>query len=279
MKFKIIIFLLMIGFSQGCRNLYRDFGDKTSDDYLITQARFDLDALDFDAAISRISPVLVSQPTNAEVVYLAAAAHAGKAGLRVMDLFLQFSSISSNGLIPTLADHFGATTDDDVAQIEEAISIIETYDADPTTRGAHLNFFSVFLYFSRIGAISARYAYDTSGVLDATFDNCRNTDEGGYLGIPDASIDSLIDAFVKLGPAIANSGSSAFSSVGSAIDALGISAPGTSCDTSKNGAMCLIVRDMLGAGPLGTPPGIGFNISAVPPKPADDINVCVTVLP
>jgi hypothetical protein len=275
--------LILSTFSLGsCRNAFRDFGDRTTDEYLINQTRYLLDQYDFEGAIGTITNVLGSQPTNPEVVYLAAAAHAGHGGLRILDLFSAIANESSTkGLIQIFAEHFPGADDDTVAEIDAAITIIENYDANPLTRDPKLNFFTVFLLFSRMGVITSRYALDETASLKADFDNChREVSETTTTGIPNLKIDSLIDAFIKIPLTIANSGSSQFASISDALSSFPLTAPGASCAAAETAgldaageeqAMCLLMRLIIGSG--ADDDAIGLDIEPAGP------NTCLTVTP
>jgi len=280
--FRIGILILSIFTLGSCRNAFRDFGDRTTDEFLIQQTRYLLDEYDFEGAIVTITSVLASQPNNPEVVYLAAASHAGHGGLRILDLFSAIASESSTkGLIQIFAEHFPAADDDTVDEIDAAISIIENYDDDPTTRDPKLNFFTVFLLFSRMGAITSRYALDENAELNTDFNNChREANLTGATGIPNEKIDSMIDAFLKIPLTIANSGSSQFSSISDSLSAFPLTAPSASCAAAETAgidaageeqAMCLLMRLIVGTG--ADDGGIGLDIDPAGP------NTCLTVAP
>lgn len=279
-KLRLLSLISAVALLASCRNLYRDFGDRTSDDYLIAQARYQLDAYDFDAAIQSITPVLSSQPTNVDVVYLASAAHAGKAGLRVLDLFAAIGSEgSSKGLIQLFAEHYAGADDTTVSEMEAAYSIVEAYDSNPATRGARLNFYSVFVLLSRMGAVSARYALLSDGTLNSDFNNCQESESAiGDTGIPSSAIDIVVDSIVKLPNTISYSGSTQFGSMASSVSGLLLVAPAQTCVALPGDNMCLVARSILGTGIDDSPSGIGFNVAPrVLPEPSP--NICGAVAP
>jgi hypothetical protein len=259
-------------FMQSCKNLYADFGDRSSDAYLIEQARMQLDAYNFDAAIAAITPVLATQPTNEDVVYLASASYAGRAGLRILDLFSAIGTdASTKGIIQIFAEHFPGADDDSVADIAAAVQLIENYSAVPSARGGRLNFYMTFLLFSQIGVINSRYALDADGVLNPDFSPCRrDVATTGPTGMPNESVDVIIGAFIKIPDTIANAGSDAFSSISGSFV---IPEPAATCANTEGSVECLLMRNLIGTGPLLS--GIGFEIF----PDLNPLNICASVLP
>jgi hypothetical protein len=254
--------ILVLG---GCANAFRDFGDKSSDEYLIAQTKNQLDALKFDSAIDSITPVLTSQPHNEEVVYLATAAYAGRGGLRILDLFTAIASdISTKSIFEIFAEHFKGATDDSVADIESAMNIMEAYGPTAADRSADLNFFSIFLYYSRIGVILNRYAYDsTTNTVKSNFNACYTTGDldPATTGLPNEMVDRIMLTVPRIFDA-----ASAVSGQGGALDTLADTAGFPSglsstvavpCTTTPNDASCVLVRALVNVGPANNGIGLG----------------------
>jgi hypothetical protein len=243
-----------------CSNSFRDLPDKSSDQYYIDQAQIYLNEFKFTEAIEKITPVLATQPNNAQVVQIAMLAHAGRAGLRVLDLILELGSdTATSTFFRIFAEHFPGSDDDDVADIQTAIDILETYQADATLRSSELNLIGMFLYYSRIGVVLHRYAY-VNNVISPSFDQCSTTD------LPDAALTYVVQSVPKAMTAASNISSGgvadALTSLTSApeIQAFVGSETSTCPDDSQP---CQSMRSLIGEGSLGI--GLGSGAPAVCP--------------
>lgn len=203
---KTLVAVVALGGLTACPNAYRSFPDPTQDEYRMDRAIKALDDLDFDTAIENIDPVLAKKPKNERVAYIAASAYAGRAGLRMIDLYKDMitwiastSGSSTSTMFTTLAEHFPDASDQDIKDMETAKEIIEDYGADVDDRSADMNFFFLFVNLSRIGVTLNRYAYEytTSGsshiaVKRTNFRACRMTVDldGTVTGLPDSDTSS-----------------------------------------------------------------------------------------
>lgn len=192
-----IILMFGILFLGSCDNWFARYADVNNEQYRIDMAERMIDELDFDSAIDYIEPVLDNKPNNKRVVYLAAAAHAGRAGLRVLELFLAIGEeLGDKTLLQIFAEHFVEVSEDDLADIEDAVTIIEDYGATASERDSTLNFFALFLYYSRIGVILNYYAFlDASIDLDPSWDACLIDAANG---LPEEEIDKLMNTLARV---------------------------------------------------------------------------------
>jgi hypothetical protein len=261
----------------GCSNALRDFPDKGSLRYKVDQAKNALDAYEFDDAITLIAPVLAQYPTDLDVAYVASAAHAGKAGLRIIDLGAAFvSGLSTKGIFQIFAEHFPDADDDTIDEIETAVTILETAGPRHGNRTTDLNFYALFLYYSRIGATLNRYAFDSSNTLLSAFRTCRKTvDKTATLtGLPDGAVDTIMTSVPRILDAIDGlslSGGS-FSSLGSLSSALpgGVTLPydALPCSANSAHAYCLATRLLVAQSKSEGGFGLGTGeFLCVPPLP------------
>jgi hypothetical protein len=253
--------LFLVATQVSCINVLREFGDKSSDSYLLEQARRLLDAEDFDAAIEAITPVLASEPENEEVVYVAAASYAGRAGLRALDLLTNIVTYGSEKtLFEIFAEAFPGADADDQTDIERATSIIDTFSDEASGRSSDLNLFSVFVYYSRIGVALSLYAYDSEGVQRTNFSACHTEEdfEGVKTGLPDDMVDIVMTSIPKIVDAL-----SGVTVQGGAVDALrnvdltdSLSEDPIPCSDDSNNPVCLIMRSAIN---VGLPDGFGLG--------------------
>lgn len=174
-----------------CSNALRDFPNKSSDQYYIDQAQIYLDQHKFDEAIDKIMPVLQTQPQNQLVVKIAVLSHAGRAGLRVLDMVLSLANMSGSTFFKTFAEHFPNADESTISDINTAVNILETFENDPAARDSELNLISMFLYFSVIGVHLNAYAYEADNVLDSSFNSCSTVD------LPDEQNSVIVQSTAK----------------------------------------------------------------------------------
>jgi hypothetical protein len=258
---KIGLLSIIVASQMSCVNLLREFGDRSSDEYLIVQARQYLDDEEFDLAISTIDPVLTTQPTNEDVVYIKAATHAGRAGLRILDLFTAIANESSTKtFFEIFAEHFAGATEENFDDIETAADTIETFSDDYTGRSSELNLFSVFIFYSRIGVALGQYAYDSEAVQYTNFSACHKVLDlnGAKTGLPDEMVDVVMTSIPKIIDAL-----SGVTIQGGAVDSLrsvelpdALSEEPIPCSANSNNAACLIVRTAIN---VGLPSGFGLG--------------------
>lgn len=247
-----------------CSNIYKDFPEKSSDTYRIDAARNALDSNNYSNAISEISPVLATQPQNAEVAYLASAAYAGRAGLRILDLFEQIAnSAASKGLLYIFAQHFSGADADDIADFEQAVQIFQNYSDFAVDRSTDLNFYGIFLYYARIGILLNYYALDpTAGTVLSNFDACHRVVDAApgavITGLPNAAVDKIfvtLPRIIEIVNAITLGSSFANLTDISSLPALPRAA--IPCTSSSNNVQCLGVRTLVNVGPSGNGIGLG----------------------
>ena len=273
-RFKLILAVVMLG-NVGCANVFRDFPDKGSYLYRMDRARVKLDANKYDEVITEIEPLIAADPRNADLVYLAVCAYAGRAGLRVLSLFTDIASgLSDKGLFQILAENFvplstegfdlaDVTAVSDVSSItdiETAKTIIENYGATASERNSDINYMAFFVYISRIGIVLNRFAYDpdTGAFRDGQFKACKKGIDaaGASTGIPNEGVDIVLTSL----PGIADTASYVF---GSSTDLTSSFPPGLGttaiCTTTENDPSCLAVRTLIAVSKEENSSGIGLG--------------------
>lgn len=200
-----------------CANVFRDFPDKGSREYRMDKARVAIDEKNWDDAIDGITPVLEDSPDDPDVVYIAATAYAGRAGLRILTLFTELSSSAdTKGLFLILAEHFtlneGETLDlagftttrgiQAIDDIETAKEIIETYGARAADRNNDINYIAFFVYASRIGVTLSRLALDPDSAysLRTNFRGCHKVvaPSAAKTGLPNDAVDIVLTSLPRL---------------------------------------------------------------------------------
>ncbi len=253
-----VLFLLPLFFvSSSCtKNYLADFVDRSTDEYMIDETRNYLDKGDYNNAINTIMPVLASQPQNSDVVYLAAASYAGRAGLRVLDMFTDIALNTSEGrlLFHGLARHMSGATSTDLRDLEVAYNIIEGFRYEAADRPASMNFFSLFVYFAYVGAVLNIAAIDpATGDVMAGYNACLAA------SLPEIDTDRVMIMIPRILDAINNSGgaSSAISVTGlpTTLPKDPVDCPGAG---AVNIARCKAVRGLVD-GEI-----VGFKLGHVP---------------
>ena len=261
----------LFAFTGACGNIFRNFPEKNSDTYRIDAARNHLDNNEYDDAIDQIYPVFENQPRNPEVVYLASAAFAGRAGLRILDLFDQIANASgSDGVLKIFAEHFDVATDQDLEDYQTAVGILEGYSDEAAARSTDLNFYAIFLYYSRIGLILNRYAYDSTGALKSNFEACHRlevtTIGAPRTGIPNDDLDKIYISIPRIIEIIQNIAlGSQFGSITDLGSLPALPKSPLPCSGAPNNVNCLAVRTLVNAGPAlnGIGLGTGVGVCAV----------------
>jgi len=248
-----------------CANPLSNLVDPSSDEYRIAETRKALDRLDFDNAITNISPVLARRSTEEEIAYLASAAYAGRAGLRLLDLFSALTSdLSSKTLLTIFAQHYEGATDENVADMETAVSIIEAYGPRAANRSVDLNFYALFLFYSRMGVILNRYAFNSSNTLRVNFHACHTVEDldGPETGLPNDMLDRVMTAIPRIVETIPAIGSGSGLPTGALDTSLLPAVPfdPVPCTTDPNNSACLLARLLVLTGS----PSIGLGTGEIP---------------
>ncbi|MBS1983481.1 MAG: hypothetical protein JST16_04855 [Bdellovibrionales bacterium] len=250
------VWCFVVGMLGGCANPFRDLADKTSEKYRIDQAEGLLNSYKFDDAITAIDPVVAAHPTDERIVNIAVSAYAGRAGLRILDMLEAIGTdLSTKGIFRIFADHFVESDADKQSDIENAKDLIEAYGARGVNRSASMNFLAMFVYYSRIGVVLNRYAYNGTTQLLSTFKACHTTSDfnAATTGLPDSAVDIVMTSI----PRILDAASGIASSTDSRITSI-TSIPGVPtdlgfdpipCSADSNNTTCKTVRSLINIGP------------------------------
>lgn len=253
----------------GCKNLYTDFGSKTSNDYLLYEAEKDLDALRFDSAINNLDVVLARVPDDSYARYMKSVAHSGRAGLRVVQIFETLSSSGSASIFQILAESFHTINDFRLDDFKVAVDSLEYFSTDPGDRTSEQNFYALFLFLGRIGAVLNRYAYDNNNaLLSTTFSACHKVVDKSAVttGIPDDAIDIIMTMIPRITDTVqklSEQGSGNLFDV-SSLQALGVfSYDPIPCSADSNAPKCLAIRTIINNNSTGLGLGTGSGPEAI----------------
>lgn len=191
MLFRLFLFTSLVCGLLSCGNILRDMPDKSADSYYIDLAQQALDREDFDEAVARITPVISGNPSDEVALRLGIRAYAGRAGLRILDFSLAMADSGGDTFFTIFAKQFQGADDDDVADMQSAIDLIEGFETDATLRSADLNLLAMFVYYGNIGVILNNRAFDTNNELVVTFDACSGTD------LPSEDAQSIMQSLPK----------------------------------------------------------------------------------
>jgi hypothetical protein len=259
------VFLFSFFLLGSCSNAWRDFPNKSSDDYYLSMAEIYLDQFKFSEAIDRITPLLASQPENPKVRKIAMLSYAGRAGLRVLDLILELADVSNSTFFRIFSEHFPGANANTVADMKMALSILENYEDDPALRTSEFNLIAMFIHFGVIGSTLNFYGYLPTNVPKPGFDACS------VLQFPHAAATDVLQNLskaMKVSSYISGSSgvSSALSSLFSApqlapfTNALNTVCPG---GTLQEITSCQGIRALINEGAA----GIGIGSGALTPCP------------
>lgn len=252
--------------------MYRDFADITSTDYLLSDAERYIDDMLFDKAIRNLDEVLKREPSNSQAKYLYSIAHSGRGGLRVIKMFETLTNSGSASLFTNLAESFESVDQGRLRDFSIAVQHLESIGPTADDRDANQNFYALFLYLGRVGALLNHYAYDDdNNQLSATFSACHTIEDksGPKTGMPDDDIDIVMTTIPRIIETVVRL--SEQGSTGNIIDTSGLEAIGTfsrdplPCSDDSMRVECLAVRSIInnpntGIG-LGT--GSGFPIGMI----------------
>ena len=241
--------LLLLGASCG-QNVFKDLPDKNSDPYLLQLARQRLDDGEYDNAINAITPVLQSDSRNVDVVYIAAAAYAGRAGLKTLTLFTEIATKTSDGkkLLKILGEHISsASRTATIKDLEIAISILEGYSPNAVDRTPTLNYFGLFLYYAYLGALIHVNAMDGQNNVIGGFDACT------VASLPHADVDVMMISFARITDILNVIGNSAAGSIGNQFT-YGFPGYDVGCPAAgnaTNAAYCKLMRTLVNRDEIG----------------------------
>jgi hypothetical protein len=267
----ILLTAVLALFSTACSNIYKDLTDIDDDNFRIDSTRKYIDLRDYDSAIATILPVLARQPRNEDAVYLASVSYAGKAGLSVIDLLNQLvAGLSSKGVFLLFGQHFPEATVAKVSAMETAYYIVENYGNRASLRSGHLNFYALFMYYSRIGLTLSQTALDSNGNLIPKFHGCHTTFDlsavksgltNAQVDIVSTSIARIVDtaSYIALDASLSSLLSSTPFPVGISFD------PYCSLAGNQATVTCLAIRTLINQGKSDS--GVGLGVSAGNPLP------------
>ncbi|NCN26246.1 hypothetical protein GW915_01620 [bacterium] len=254
LKYVLIIGLVSLGL-QTCENFYSSYNNVNSRKYRLEKARNHIDNEEFTDAIAQLYPEWIDDVTNEEVAYYFAIAHAGRAGLNIIDLVSELAEdLSSKTIVEGISEFFEDADDEDISDIKEAIRIIEFTADEVNDRSARMNFLALFANWARIGIVLHRYSYSSNTLLTSNFDACKLSSSIGSArtGLPDNAVDEImvsVPRIVELAAVISGTGDAFDALLGSSFSGLG-SAPTEPipCSADSDAVLCLATRSLINLG-------------------------------
>lgn len=178
----------------GCSvNILSEFGDATTDEALLFDAKMKIDSQDWTGAIEKFAEMSDDFRSSREVRAIEASAFAGRCGLNFLDMINTFANLGSTFLFRALMESFTGSTAANVADCVEASDLIKQINATAANRTTDENILMAFLEFAKIGAvISSNADPDDDGTP-----NWADNDSCSAVNISDADIN-------EIGSAVAN---------------------------------------------------------------------------
>ncbi len=175
MKFARFFLIVLLLSSTSCKNALKELSETTTDEAVYEDATKDLDASDFNAAITKLTSLSPDYKKRREVVFSLASAYVGRCGFNFATFSTALSNIGATRFFPFLLTQFkGATAahvDDCTSAESQILSLTKAYDLTALTSSENL--FLAFVEFAKIGATFGTYAdLDQNGTVDVGFDSC-----------------------------------------------------------------------------------------------------------
>lgn len=199
----MIMVAVVVSSVTSCKNAFEESAQKNTNEAVYFAAQRDLDASDFDSAITKLLTLSTAYKSRREVVATIASAYAGRCGLQFLTLVQLISDNPGSRLFPLLIQNFKNSTVSDIADCVEGERWLRTLA--PTNVFTDLtsdeNIMLAMLSFAKIGSALATYGdLDHDGVADATFDTCN------VANLPDATAREIGTGITVAISAIAASG-------------------------------------------------------------------------
>jgi hypothetical protein len=169
--FRVLISLVFLT-TTSCSNIFESSSKQDSDEAIFENAKKNVDAQNWDAALSDFASLSASFAARKEVVEYWASAHAGKCGLNFVDFFTTLGSLGSDALFKTLMNSF---TNVNVSPYHCYLAQLKMEEIGPTpsTRSVSQNLFMLILGLTRIGTyLRASADQDNDDNMDGTFNAC-----------------------------------------------------------------------------------------------------------
>ncbi|GEM_PF-1787821 len=157
----------------GCHNVFSDLANKTTDDALFYQAQQQINASNYDGAVSTIQTMSNGGQAARSTRDLLASAYAGSCGLNLLGLSTALSSLGNNTLFQSLLTQYQSGVALQVTKCGSAESVLKAL-SNRTPDESLLLAFTELVKIGRQLSIVADLNHD--GFADATFDSCAMSD-------------------------------------------------------------------------------------------------------
>lgn len=172
---KILLSSILL-FSLGCsENLFDEIADKDTDEAIYFEAKQQINARNYSAAITLLESLSASFRTARERLPIYASAYSGRCGLEFLTLLNSLQNTGSSTVLGTLMGAFpgatksGASGHEDCTTATDALATI----GNESVRDGDENLLMAFTALSKIGTILSAFAdTDDDGAADGTFDQC-----------------------------------------------------------------------------------------------------------
>lgn len=169
--FRVFISIIFLA-TTSCSNIFESASNQDSDEAIFENAKKNVDAQNWDAALSDFDSLSADFATREEVLEYWASAHAGKCGLNFVNFFTTLGSLGSDAIFKTLMNSF---TDVNVSPYHCYLAQLKMEEIAPTpsTRSVSQNLFMVILGLTRIGTyLRVSADRDNDNNMDGTFNAC-----------------------------------------------------------------------------------------------------------
>ena len=185
-------------------NILETFGDPTTDEALLFDAKELLDAGSYTAALAKFSEMTPEFLAEREVKILHASAYAGLCGVDFLNITEALASLGATRIFVWLVSTFPGGDATKQANCILAEDKIKSIGALGTNRTADENFLMAFVGIVKMGVILSRYGDTTpaDGTADAGFDPCSGA------AIPSADAKEIATGFNIVVDALSNIGGS-----------------------------------------------------------------------
>ncbi len=217
-----VFFLIFLTVSlTGCPNAFQETAQRSTNEAVYFAAQRDLDAANYDAAITKLLSLSTSYKAKRDVVATIASAYAGRCGLSFLTLVQQIADNPGSRLFPLLLSNFRNATSGDIADCIEGERWMRTLA--PTNVFTDLtgdeNVMLAMLSLAKIGSALGTYGdLNHDGTVDAGFSTCNTA------MLPDATAreigTGMTLAIAALTASGASIGAASFSSISSTCSSL-----------------------------------------------------------
>ena len=208
----------------GCHNVFSDLANKTTDDALFYQAQQQINASNYDGAVSTIQTMSNGGQAARSTRDLLASAYAGSCGLNLLGLSTALSNLGNNTLFESLLTQYQSGVALQVTKCVSAEAVLNAL----SNRTADESLLLAFTELVKIGRqLSINTDLNQDGFADVAFNSCAMSDADAT--IIGTGVTTFLTALTASNLPIAAGVTSTLSTTCMTIDqALAIASPGYS---------------------------------------------------